>query len=220
MSLILDALKKLDREKVAKGGGKMDITAELLKAGDHPRNSSVLPLVFTLAITASLAAVVTYLIFGGSGARTGDSRSAVPAATVQTQQVTAAPLPPVAVAAIDKPPVTPGVSTVAPPAVVSEAVPPSKTKKSSEPAAKGKATAGVETRGQGVAPHDEGPATMPALKVSGIIWQEVPSERKAVINGMVVREGESVAGVKVLEIYPTHVVVSSRGKSLKIKMFD
>jgi general secretion pathway protein B len=217
MSLILDALKKLDREKVAKGGGKMDITAELLKAGHYPRNSSVLPLVFTLAITASLAAVVTYLIFGGSGARTGDSRSAAP---VQTQQVTTAPLPPVAAAAIDKPPVTPGVSTPAPPAVVSEAVPPSKTKKSSEPAAKGKATAGVETRGQAVALHDEGPATMPALKVSGIIWQEVPSERKAVINGMVVREGESVAGVKVLEIYPTHVVVSSKGKSLKIKMFD
>jgi hypothetical protein len=58
------------------------------------------------------------------------------------------------------------------------------------------------------------------LKISGIVWGEVPSERKAVINGTVAREGDSVEGVKVLEIYPTYVVVSSRGKSFKVKMFD
>jgi general secretion pathway protein B len=219
MSLILDALKKLDREKVAKGGGKMDITAELLKAGDYPRNSSVLPLVFTLAITASLAAVVTYLIFGGSGPRAVDSRSVVPAATVQTQQVTAAPLPPMPAAVTDKPPVPLGASPAAPPAVVSEAVQ-TVTKKGGDPTTKTRGTASVETPRKATAPSDEGPVTMPALKVSGIIWQEVPSERKAVINGTVAREGESVAGVKVLEIYPTHVVVSSRGKSFKLKMFD
>ena len=219
MSLILDALKKLDREKTAKNGGRMDLTTEILKAGDSPRNHSVLPLVLTLAITASVAAVVTYLTIGGSGPRMGDSRSTVPAAPVQTQRVTAAPLPPAAAAVTDKPSIPPDVSPAAPVAV-SEAMQVGKTKNGGKPATKARATAGVETTRKATAPPDEGPVIMPALKVSGIIWEEVPSERKAVINGTVAREGDSVAGVKVLEIYPTHVVVSSKGKSFKVKMFD
>jgi general secretion pathway protein B len=220
MSLILDALKKLDREKTAKNGGRMDLTAEILKAGDSPRNHSVLPLVLTLAITASVAAVVTYLTIGGSGPRMGDSRSTVPAVPVQTQRMTAAPLPPVAAAVTDKPPIPPDVSPTAPPAAVSEAMQASKTKNGGKPATTARATAGVETIRKATAPPDEGPVNMPALKVSGIIWEEVSSERKAVINGTVAREGDSVAGVKVLEIYPTYVVVSSKGKSFKVKMFD
>jgi general secretion pathway protein B len=220
MSLILDALKKLDREKPAKNGGKMDITAEILKAGDSPRNHSVLPLVLTLAITASFAAVVTYLTIGGSGPRMGDSRSTVPAAPAQTQRVTAAPLPPVPAAVTDKPSIPPEVSPAAPPVAVSEAMQAGKTKKGGNPATKARATAGVETTRKATAPSDEGLVNMPVLKVSGIIWEEVPSERKAVINGTVAREGDSVAGVKVLEIHPTHVVVSSKGKSFKVKMFD
>lgn len=220
MSLILDALKKLDREKTAKSGGKMDITAEILKAGDSPEKSSLLPLVLTLAITAFVAAIGTYLVFGGPVSRTGDSRATAPAVPAQDRQVTAAPLPPAPAAVTDKPSIPPDVSPAAPPIAVSEAMQPGKQRKDGGPAAKARATSGVEAPGKATAPPGDGPATMPVLKLSGIVWAEVSSERKAVINGTVAREGDSVEGLKVLEIYPTYVVVSSRGKSFKVKMFD
>jgi general secretion pathway protein B len=214
MSLILDALKKLDRDKTAKNGGKMDITAEILKAGDSPEKSSILPLVLTLAITACVTAIITYLVFGVPGSRTA------PVVPAQARQATATPPQPVPAAVTDKPPVPIDALPVAPPVAVSEAMKAGKTKKDSDPSTGRKAVAGVETPRKATVPPDEGPATMPALKVSGIIWEEAPAERKAVINGTVAREGDSVGGVKVLEIYPTHVVVSSKGKSFKIKMFD
>jgi general secretion pathway protein B len=219
MSLILDALKKLDREKTAKSGGKMDITAEILKAGDSPEKSSLLPLFLTLAITAFVAAIGTYLVFGGPS-RTGDPRATAPAVPAQDRQVTAAPLPPAPAAVTDKPSVPPDVSPVPPPAAASEAMPPGKQRKDGDPETKARATSGVQAPGKATVPPGDGPATTPVLKISGIVWGEVPSERKAVINGTVAREGDSVEGVKVLEIYPTYVVVSSRGKSFKVKMFD
>jgi general secretion pathway protein B len=220
MSLILDALKKLDRDKTAKNGGKMDITAEILKAGDSPEKSSILPLVLTLAITACVTAIITYLVFGVPGSRTGEPRSTAPVVPAQARQATATPPQPVPAAVTDKPPVPVDVLPAVPPVAVSEAMKAGKTKKDSDSSTGRKAVAGVETPRKATVLPDEGPATMPALKVSGIIWEEAPSERKAVINGTVAREGDSVGGVKVLEIYPTHVVVSSKGKSFKIKMFD
>ena len=133
MSLILDALKKLDREKTAKNGGKMDITAEILKAGDTPQKSSILPLVLTLVLTAFLAAMGTYLVFGGPGSRTGDPRSTAPAAPAQATPVTATPLPPVPAAPTDKPPAPTDRSPAAPPPAVSEAMKPDSSKKGSDP---------------------------------------------------------------------------------------
>lgn len=220
MSLILDALKKLDRDKAAKRFGQTDITAEILKAGHSAQNSSVLPLVFALAVTASLAAAATYLIFGGSVPRTGDARPTAPAASVQAQQTTAAPLPPVPSVAIDKLPVTPGMSPAAPPVAVSDAVPPGKTNQVAEPAAKGRASASVETPRKAAAAPERESGPLPTLKISGIVWQDRPSERKAVINGKIAREGDLVEGVKILEIYPDHILVSHRGKSFKIMMFE
>jgi general secretion pathway protein B len=219
MSLILDALKKLDREKTAKNGGKMDITAEILKAGDAPQKNSILPLVLTLALTAFVAALATYLFFGGPGSKTGDPRSTAPAVPAQAGQVPATPLPPAPAALTDKPPLSTDRSPVAPPVASIEAMRPDNAKKGGDPT-RGKAAAAVKTPGKTVAPPKEGVATLPILKISGIVWEEVPSERKAVINGAVAREGDTVEGVKVLEIHPTHVVVSSRGKSFKVKMFD
>jgi general secretion pathway protein B len=212
MSLILDALKKLDREKVARRVGQTDIAAEILKAGHPAQKSSILPLVFVLAITASLAAASTYLIFSGSGTQVADSRPAVPAASMQAQQVTAA--------VTDKPPVNPRISPAAPPVSVSEAMPPDKTKKLAEPAVSARISADVVAPRKAVAvPEGEG-GPLPTLKISGIVWQETPSERKAVINGKLAREGDVVEGVKILEIYPDRILVSHRGKSFKIMMFE
>ena len=59
----------------------------------------------------------------------------------------------------------------------------------------------------------------PVLKLSGILWHDDPSERRAVINGMVLTEGNVIEGVKVLEIHPTHVRLSHKGRPFEISMF-
>jgi len=60
--------------------------------------------------------------------------------------------------------------------------------------------------------------TPPSLRLSGILWHEDPSERRVVINGMVLTEGAVTEGVKVLEIHPTHVRLSHNGRPFEISM--
>lgn len=188
MSLILDALKKLDREKIERVAEKVDVTAGILKAGDAPRRRIILPLAVALGSTACVAALFTWLVVGGHLPRVGDSQLAVPAAPVQAR--TAAP---------KAPPVT--------------------TAGRGEPAAKKSSQARVPVYRGEAAVNDETVAA-PSLKVSGIVWQEAPSDRKAVINGRVAREGDTGEGVRVVEIYPTFVNVSFKGRPFKVKMFD
>ncbi len=220
MSLILDALKKLDREKIERVTQKVDVTAGILKAGDMPRRRTILPLAVALGGTACVAAIVTWLFVGGQVPRFGP-QSVVPAAQVLARTdapAPATPLPSPAVVAeqVAPPPPAPVPSSVgekvakAPPMAVTAGREPmaKKSPQAAEPAYRG-----------GAAGHDDAVAA-PSLKVSGIVWQELAADRKAVINGRVAREGDTVEGVKVLEIYPTFVSVSFKGKSFKLKMFD
>ncbi len=54
------------------------------------------------------------------------------------------------------------------------------------------------------------------LRVSAILWNENPSERRAGINGLVLSEGSSIEGFTVVEIKSTSVVFSTRGKRLEV----
>jgi hypothetical protein len=66
-----------------------------------------------------------------------------------------------------------------------------------------------------------GPAITPtALKISGIVWSEERSERRAVINGVFTTEGSVIEGVKVEEIYPTRVRFSHEGRFFEISVFE
>jgi len=60
--------------------------------------------------------------------------------------------------------------------------------------------------------------TPPPLKLSGILWHEDPSERRAMINGIIMREGSVIEGVKVLEIHPTRVRLSHNGRPFEISI--
>jgi type II secretory pathway component PulC len=62
------------------------------------------------------------------------------------------------------------------------------------------------------------PTTPQSLRLSGILWHEDPSERRVVINGMVLSEGAVTEGVKVVEIHPTHVRLSQNGLAFEISM--
>ena len=69
-------------------------------------------------------------------------------------------------------------------------------------------------------PTANGPAaTPPPLKISGILWDEEPSKRRAVINGTFATEGSTIEGVKVVEIYPTRVRFLQGGRSFEVSIF-
>jgi len=59
----------------------------------------------------------------------------------------------------------------------------------------------------------------PPLKISGIVWNEEPSKRRAVINGSLTSEGSTIEGVKVVEIFPTKVRFLHRGGYFEISIF-
>jgi hypothetical protein len=80
-------------------------------------------------------------------------------------------------------------------------VPPGKVSKPGEPAAGG---------------STQNP---PPLKISGIVWNEDPSLRRAVINGSLLTEGSLIEGVKVVEIFATKVRFLHQGRYFEISVF-
>lgn len=74
---------------------------------------------------------------------------------------------------------------------------------------------------------DNRPAAKPAatydriedskLKLQALAWSDEVTKRMAVINGRIVREGESVDGYRVIEIHEEEVVVNQDGKSWRLE---
>jgi len=62
-------------------------------------------------------------------------------------------------------------------------------------------------------------ANPPPLKISGIVWNEEPPKRRAVINGSFTTEGSLIEGVKVVEIFPTKVRFLHQGRYFEISIF-
>lgn len=64
----------------------------------------------------------------------------------------------------------------------------------------------------------ESTSNPPSLTLSGILWHEEPSERRAMINGIIMKEGSVIEGVKVVEIHPTRVVFSHNGRPFEVSV--
>ena len=274
MSLILDALKKLEREKSSRKARLENIALEILKP-DLPRPQKRIPLHFVaLPLTAVVAASITYFAIAGFGFLSKSSppapvnppapseqvasappkpssppKSPPPAPatpTAPSQQVAPAPLEPSSLS--KSPPSAPATPTAPSPGGLTirsrrralymnqdemSRVPPKiQTQAESRSPAP---SLGEEKAGQNVIPQEayvapavtKKPAertpggsatTPPSLRLSGILWHEDPSERRVVINGMVLTEGAVTEGVKVLEIHPTHVRLSHNGRPFEISM--
>jgi general secretion pathway protein B len=226
MSLILDALRKLDREKSSHRNGAVNIAAEILRF-DLPRPRRRTLVYFSaILLTAIATAAITYAVI---------SKTPPPAATkpvASSMQATPAPLshgtvrdardemsrdPAKMQAPIEsKRPVEskrpseikePADSMKQPAEVKAPAPSPSEQKIGPEVIPKEAPVVPGNMR----KPSDQTPrrsGVSPAsLKLSGIVWSEDPSKRLAVINGMVTTEGYVFEGVKVVEIHPDHVLL-------------
>jgi type II secretory pathway component PulC len=64
------------------------------------------------------------------------------------------------------------------------------------------------------------PSSLPQLKISGIVWHDEPSKRRAVINGNFSNEGSTVEGMEVVEILPTRVRFLYQGRPFEISIFE
>ena len=272
MSLILDALKKLERERSSRKARMENIALEILKP-DLPRPQKRIPLHFVaLSLTAVAAASITYFAIAGFGFLSKSTPPAPVNLPAPSEQV-ASP-PPEPSSPPKSPPSTPAAPT-APSQQVASAPPEPSSLSKSPPSAPPMAPSpggltirsrrralymnrdemsrvppkiqtqaesrspapslGEEKAGQNVIPQEayvapavtKKPAertpggsatTPPSLRLSGILWHEDPSERRVVINGMVLTEGAVTEGVKVLEIHPTHVRLSQNGRPFEISM--
>jgi general secretion pathway protein B len=220
MSLILDALRKLDREKSSRRNGTVNIAAEILRPYlPLPRKRGWIYFTAVL-LTAVATAAITYAVI---------SKTPLPAATkpaASSLQVTPAPLsrepvrdardviirdPGKIQAPIEtKRPVEikkPTESKKQPVEVKILPLSPSEEKISSEVISREAPVVPGDMRKPAEQTPRKSAVTPASLKLSGIVWSEEPSKRLAVINGMVTTEGYAFEGVKVVEIHPDHVLL-------------
>lgn len=192
MSLILDALRKMELERKAKRQNSAALRAEVLNyrgATPAPGRSR---LIVAVTIGALLVAAATGLFLYRQSAPPPDNALPSPpsAATISA--------PPAAPAVITQPPAT---SPVAP---LPMSRPP-------QPAA---ATRAAAVKPAAPAQDSAPPAT--GISISGIAWQEERSLRRAVINGSLVGEGAEIAGARVVEIRENVVRFKQGGASFEV----
>lgn len=209
MSLILDALKKMEQERKARQGGGIDIRPEVLgrPAPEPQRRPWGKPAILVVAGIAILGAGVgagialkketpdksayTSLSQVRNGARAVGEEAAVPivppSPPPEPEETPPAPAPP-------KPAPLPAPVAVPPPVPT----PVQRPSVAEQPTDSGYPGAG--------------------LIVSGIAWQEERSLRRAVVNGNLVGEGAEVAGARVVEIGERRVKFSQGGRTISISL--
>lgn len=219
MSLILDALKKIEQERKARSGGKIDIRPEVLdRRAEAPRPARKrFPAVIAGLLVLAVAVGTGFLLKRGKPAKPSEpsptatvtvpSPPAAPPAPVQPpapvrQTATAQPTAPAQPA-----PVKPPVAVKAPPqpAPDDEAEP--------APAPPPRAMRGSST--------EEPSPPMPQssdLVVSGIAWQDERKMRRAVVNGLLVGEGAEIAGARIVEIGERRVKFSRGGQTFSLSL--
>jgi len=222
MSLILDALKKLDREKSSRRNRTASIAVEILRP-DRPRSGKKIPLYFAaVSLTAIAAAALTYGMIAGFGFPSKSSPPAPVNLPPPSQEVAPPPA--------SREPVREARDEISrvPPKIQTPAESRAESKDPATVQVEKKASQKVVPEEANVAPGNakrtaeptpkESAPTPPSLKLSGILWHEEPSERRAMINGMILIEGSVIEGVKVVEIHPTRVRLSHNGRPFEISI--
>jgi general secretion pathway protein B len=219
MSLILDALKKLEQEKAARRDGTVNIAAEILRPDRlYPKNKRIV--LFTIAAGAvGLAAIAVLALMGGSDGLI--MRYFTPAPVIPPaapQMVTLVIAPPAQSPQKPKEPSVTQSRTDIENVEVRSSVKPTETRASQPPAVSRTQPADKATQKTADASKSFSDESFPSLKVSGIVWQEERNARRAFVNGIIALEGAVIDGARVIEIYPTRVRFSRGGKSFEAKI--
>ncbi|WP_224981381.1 general secretion pathway protein GspB [Geomonas agri] len=227
MSLILDALRKMEQERRSRRGTGQDLRPEVLRyrLAAQPKEPRRYPV-------AVIAGVVLLLAGVGAGfLLKGQAPQPVAQAPASLAPVAAVPVAPPAPPTPVAPPVaavlaTPTVSApvpAAPPAVapVVAAQAPAAVAPVVQPSRKA-SRAAVPQSVPSDAPHvaAQEPAAVAGsaqdITISGIAYQDERRMRRAVLNGILVGEGAEVGGARVLEIKETKVKLSRGGRVFEV----
>jgi type II secretory pathway component PulC len=202
MSLILDALKKLEKDRITRQKRFVHIASDILLTGEPAARRRTLILIAGLAGIAVAALVLTLVIVNPFSARTPiqeqetvSPSSAQPAKSVPASETIAE----------KKKTRTETASRSGTENRIVDAAKVSKQKGTAVPRSRAKPVV-----------FDE--AQLPILTVSGIVWVEDRGARKAMVNGEVVGEGGKVGRTRVVEIYPDHVIFSHEGQNISVHM--
>lgn len=203
MSLILDALRKIEQERKTRRQGGGDVRAELLSyagAARKPDSSPALPLLTVALLLA--AAAVALLLWRMTLTPSVENQPAVQAAV--TPQPPGEPTAPT----VTQPPVLsrPGQASAPVHPATAPPLPPKAgtTPATSLPPAQSHKESGTAGAGE-------------SLVVSGIAWQEEKVLRRAVVNGSLVGEGGEISGARVMEIRENRVRFSRGGRSFEVE---
>jgi general secretion pathway protein B len=223
MSLILDALRKMEQERNARRGAAQDLRPSVLRYRGAPREVRKKPyLAIAAAVVLVGAGLAAGILWKGNlpAPPAGEGQRETGPAVVREVPVPAAsqpvpapspqlPAPQAAAPASPKPVATPA-EPVRPPAVEPSRVkraPTAATRLSQEPAAVFPAATAPVT---GQPPGD--------ISLSGIAWQDERNLRRAVLNGALVGEGAQVAGARVVEIKEDRVRLSRGGQIFEVQL--
>lgn len=217
MSLILDALKKLDREKSYRRRRVINIATDILKSDYYYSKKRFLRYFIAIFVTALFASAITYTLIEKFGLLSKSSPPAsidapLPSKTIKVPQYQPPP-PQTFKEAQEKRNDTPiGIQT---PKESKIPIPQSKEEREN---------LSVIRKDLDSLPKESKKTTEreiispPSLTISAIAWSEEPSERIAMINDKIVREGSEIQGAKILEILPHQVRFFYNGKTFEVSL--
>jgi len=202
MSLILDALKKLEQETAARKEGTDKVAAQILRA-DHVKPKHKRMVILSVA-SAIVGAMIGVALVGGSSSLIRPLSPVLPASAPISQPVSYAVPVATLPAQTDK--------TQSPKVLRTSEV----RKSTEQPLRQNTQRQSASPIKQGTNTHNEvsdkpkksAEDSAPSLTVSGIVWFEERSARRAVVNEMVLGEGAIVNGAKIVEIQPNGVLFS------------
>lgn len=198
MSLILDALRKIEQERKTRRQGNGDLRADVLNyRGTAPPPSARRFLPAVSCILVVLVAVAGFLLWRNNNHH--QAASVRPAAAESPLQPAARQ----AVPATQPVQVAPPVPAMRPPVATS--------RRDKAVARQLPAPQPVTIRTDAASSAEE-----KSLLVSGIAWQEERGLRRAVVNGSLVGEGAEILGAKVVEIRENRVRFSREGRSFEV----
>ncbi len=214
MSVILDALKKLEREKASRRSGPVDIVPEITIPSARREKSAKWKLASVVTGAVILTAVATTLVITPFTSRDRKAAPVASAITSMPQDETSAPAasaPPVPAITENRPAPVPETMNRASaeldrpmprdenPTGEQALVSPARARRSRE-------TATVDT------------AAPASITVSGIAWQDDRADRRAVVNGALVGEGATAGGARIVRIYRDKVRFSIDGRTFDVPL--
>ncbi|GFE58792.1 hypothetical protein [Geobacter sp. AOG1] len=192
MSMILDALRKMEQDRKLRRQGAASLRPEVLsyrgRSSKHRRTSFIFWIIGALLVVAG----------AGGGLWISSGKSSTPLRPAQEIQVAAAPE------------VIPPVRPTAPPAPMSlpQSPAPATLTPRQLPVRKAPVAAPLT--------HAEESLGNAGITISGIAWQDERELRRAVINGALVGEGADVGGARVVEIKENRVRFSRGGQVFEV----